>query len=164
MANIKWCLTQKDGIKLVEPSQNLALAYIRKAEDSLVSMRETTIKDWKVSTGYYTMYFSLYSVLSRLGIKCEIHVCTMEFAHSFLKDYFSEEEIEFFNKSMSARIDSQYYTNREIPNKQYEDMIRRAPEFLIKCKDIINKINEKKINEIRDKLKVEISKVKRKNY
>lgn len=159
MADIKWCLTHKDGIRLVDPNQNLALAYIKKAEDSLVSMRETTIKDWKISTAYYTMYFSLYSILSRIGIKCEIHVCTIEFANMFLKDYFLNEEIEFFEDSMTARIDSQYYVNRKIKDKQYDDMIRRAPEILIKCKEIINKINEKEINEIRDKLKVEISKI-----
>lgn len=159
MANLKWCLTHKDGIRLVDPSQNLASAYVKKAEDSLVSMNETSIRDWKISTAYYTMYFSLYAILNRVGIKCELHGCTIEFAHSFLKEYFTDEEIEFLEDSMGARVDSQYYTDRKIDNKRYESMIKRAPEFLVKCKEVVNKLNEKKINEIRDKLKSEISKI-----
>src|SRR3989338_8455966 len=103
MANLKLCLTHKDGIRLVDPSQSLALAYVKKAEDSLVSMNEINVRDWKISTAYYTMYFSLYAILSRVGIKCELHGCTIEFANSFLKEYFTAEEIDFLEDSMGAR-------------------------------------------------------------
>lgn len=54
---------------------------------------------------------------------------------------------------MRARINSQYYTDRSIPDEQYEKMIKEAPEFLVKCKSILIKLNETKIKEIRDKLK-----------
>lgn len=162
MTNVKWCLTQKDGIKIVDPNQNLALAYIKKAEDSLLSMRETSIKDWKISTAYYAIYFSLYAILNRIGVKCEIHTCTIEFANFFLKDYFSEDEIEFLRDSMSARIDSQYYTDRKIKDDLFEKMVYETPRFLIKCKEIINKINEKKIKEIRAKIDAEMSRIKNK--
>ena len=162
MANLKWCLTHKDGIRLVEPSQNLALAYVKKAEDSLTSMNETSVRDWKISTAYYAMYFSVYAVLNRVGIKCELHPCTIEFANSFLKEYFSDEEISFLEESIQARVDSQYYTDRKIDNKKYEEMIRKAPQMVVKCKEIVNKLNENKINEIREKLKLEISKIENK--
>ncbi len=37
-------------------------------------------------------------------------------------------------------------------------MIRKAPEFLVKCKSVIIKLNEKRVNEIRDKFRKGIGK------
>ena len=112
-------------------------------------MRVNVIKDWKISTAYYTLYFSLYSVLTKIGIKCEIHSCTIEFAKRFLGEFFSEEELDFTEDSLKARIDSQYYVDRTVPDEQYSKMIKKTPEFLVKCKSIVIKLNEKKINEIK---------------
>ena len=152
MDKIDWCIKQKGGISLVEQNSNLADAYIKKAEDSLETMRTSIARDWKIATAYYTMYFSLYSILVKIGVKCEIHSCTLEFAKNFLKEYFSEEEIDFLADSLKARIDAQYYVNRKVADKQYNDMIQGVPTFLVKCKSIIQKLNEKKINDMRNKL------------
>jgi len=78
-------------LRLIEPNSNLAKAYIKKSEEALESMRVNIVKDWRISTAYYTLYFSLYSVLTKIGIKCEIHSCTIEFAKRFLYEFFSEE-------------------------------------------------------------------------
>lgn len=153
MDKIKWCAGKKEGLSLIEPNSNLAEAYIKKSEEALESMRVNIIKDWKISTAYYTLYFSLYSVLTKIGIKCEIHSCTIEFAKRFLKEFFSEEELDFTEDSLKARIDSQYYVDRTVPDEQYKKMIKKAPEFLVKCKSILIKLNEKKINEIRMEFK-----------
>jgi len=149
MDKINWCLKQKDGISFIEPNQNLADAYIRKAEESLETMRINKIKDWKITTSYYSIYFSLYAILQRIGIKCEIHTCTIEFAKCFLRDYFNEEDFEFLDGSLKARVDSQYYVNRNVPDEQYQKMLANTPLFLVKCKSIISKLNENKINDIR---------------
>ena len=153
MDKIKWCAGKKEGLSLVEPNSNLANAYIKKAEEALESMRVNIIKDWKISTAYYTVYFSLYAVLMKLGVKSEIHSCTIEFAKRFLKEYFEEKELDFIEDSLKARVDSQYYINRTVPDEQYNKMIQKAPKFLVKCKSILIKLNEKKVNEIRDKFK-----------
>ncbi|MEA3378799.1 MAG: HEPN domain-containing protein [Nanoarchaeota archaeon] len=158
MDKIKWCAGKKGGLSLIEPNSNLAEAYIKKAEEALESMRVNIIKDWKISTAYYALYFSLYSLLTKIGIKCEIHSCTIEFAKKLLKDYFNEEELDFTEDSLKARIDSQYYIDRTVPDEQYNKMIIKAPEFLVKCKSILIKLNEKKVNEIRDKFQVELNK------
>ena len=158
MDKIKWCTRKKGGLNLVEPNSDLANAYIKKAEESLESMRVNTIKDWKISTAYYTIYFSLYAVLMKLGVKCEIHSCTIEFAKRFLKEYFEEIELDFTEDSLKARVDSQYYINRTVPDEQYNKMIQKAPEFMVKCKSVLIKLNEKKVNEIRDKFQKEINK------
>ena len=158
MDKIKWCTRKKGGLNLVEPNSDLANAYIKKAEEALESMRVNTIKDWKISTAYYTIYFSLYAVLMKLGVKCEIHSCTIEFAKRFLKEYFEEIELDFTEDSLKARVDSQYYINRTVPDEQYNKMIQKAPEFMVKCKSVLIKLNEKKVNEIRDKFQKEINK------
>lgn len=146
---ILWCAKKKDGIELIKPNQNLAAAYIKKAEDSLKTMREIDTKDWKISTAYYAMYFSLYSILMKIGVKCSIHSCTIEVAKRFLKDYFSKEEIDFLKDSMKARIDAQYYINREVEEEQFREMIKRAPKFLVKSKNVVSKISEKEVSKIK---------------
>ena len=158
MDKIKWCAGKKEGLSLIEPNSDLANAYIKKAEEALESMRVNIIKDWKISTAYYTIYFSLYSVLMKLGVKCEIHSCTIEFAKRFLKEYFEEAELDFTEDSLKARVDSQYYIDRTVPDEQYNQMIQKAPEFLVKCKSVIIKLNEKKVNEIRNKFQKEVIK------
>ena len=151
MDKIKWCAGKGEGLSLIEPNSDLANAYLKKAEEALESMRVNIIKDWKISTAYYTIYFSLYAVLMKLGVKCEIHSCTIEFAKRFLKDFFEEKELDFTEDSLKARVDSQYYIDRTVPVEQYNKMVQKAPEFLVKCKSVLIKLNEKKVNEIRDK-------------
>ena len=153
MDKIKWCAGKKEGLSLIEPNSDLAEAYIKKAEEALESVRVNIIKDWKISTAYYTLYFSLYSVLIKIGIKCEIHSCTIAFAERFLREFFSEEDIDFTEDSLKARIDSRYYIDRTVPDEQYNKMVKNTPEFLVKCKSILLKLNEKKINEIRMEFK-----------
>lgn len=159
MDKLTWCLKQKDGISLVEPNSNLAEAYIKKAEEALESMRVNIIKDWKISTAYYTMYFSLYSILMKIGVKCEIHSCTLEFAKHFLNEHFGEDEIDFLSDSLKARVDSQYYVNREISDEQYQGMIKKAPELLIKCKSVLLQLDEKSVNGVRNRLKDKFKKI-----
>ena len=94
----------------------------------------------------------------KLGVKCEIHSCTIEFAKRFLKDFFEANELDFIEDSLKARVDSQYYIDRTVPDKQYGKMTQKAPEFLVKCKSVLIKLNEKKVNEIRENFQNAISK------
>lgn len=156
MDKINWCAGEKKGIKLTYPNMDLAQAYIIKSEEALESMRAVKVKDWKISTAYYTLYFALYAILQKIGVKSEIHSCTLEFAKIFLKEFFSESDLDFTEEALKARVDSQYYTDRSIPDEQFDKMIKNAPAFLVKCKSILIKLNEKKINEIRDNFKKSI--------
>jgi uncharacterized protein (UPF0332 family) len=158
MDKIVWCCKKKGGLEIIEPNTNLANAYIKKAEEALEAMRVNTVKDWKISTAYYTFYFSLYALLMKTGIKCEIHSCTIEFAKRFFKGFFDEKEIEFVKESLKARIDAQYYIDRTVPDDQYKKMIQKAPYFLVNCKTILIKLNEKKINNIREEFQSESKK------
>ncbi|PIN93986.1 hypothetical protein COU54_00735 [Candidatus Pacearchaeota archaeon CG10_big_fil_rev_8_21_14_0_10_31_24] len=88
----------------------------------------------------------------KIGVKCEIHSCTIALAEVFLKEHITKDEIELLNKSMKARIDVQYYTNRNVSDSLYNEMIEKAPRFIATCKEIINKLTEKEIQEIRNKI------------
>ncbi|MCK5282094.1 MAG: HEPN domain-containing protein [Nanoarchaeota archaeon] len=153
MNKIKWCLKAKNGLELIKPNEDLTKAYLKKAENSLraaATLKDN--KDWEISSSYYTMYFSLYAILMKIGIKCEIHSCTISFMHHFLNKYFTDEEIELIEKSQKARIDTQYYSDRNISDELYKRMINNTALFLAKCKEILNKINEDSIQKIRDDL------------
>ena len=153
MTSIKWCLNTKNGLELVEPNTNLSQAYLKKAEDSLKSIDMNKIKEWKITTAYYSIYFSLYAILMKSGIKCEIHSCTIEFAKHFLKNYFSEEDFNLLDDAFKARIDTQYYVNRDVLDEQYQEILKKAPLFFSKCKEITSKITEKEIKIIREELR-----------
>mgnify|MGYP002630359157 CR=1 FL=1 len=147
MDQIKWCLNQKKGIEIVEPSDNLREAYLIKAEEALETLRTSKSKDWELTTAYYTIYHGLYSLLMKIGVKCEIHTCTIEFTKRFLKSHFTDEDFKLIDKAFSARIDSQYYVNREVPNQNYNLIKKKTPAFLVKCKNIV--LEQKEINNIR---------------
>jgi len=93
MKQIKWCLNTKNGLELIEPNENLAKAYLNKSEDALRAASALhDNKDWRISSLYYTQYFSLYAILMKIGVKCEIHSCTLAFMEFLLKDFFTFDE------------------------------------------------------------------------
>lgn len=154
MSKIKWCKNQKTGIELVDINENLSKEYMNKSESALKAMKSLNDnKEWQISSAYYCMYFSLYAILIRSGVKCEIHSCTIEFAKEFLKDHLSDYDIVLLSRSMTARIDVQYYTDRAVSDIQYNEMLKEAPNFNLKCREILNNISEEDIEDIRVALK-----------
>ncbi len=151
MDQIKWCLDQKKGIELVEPSDNLRDAYLMKAEEALEVLMATKIRDWQLTTAYYAMYHGIYALLMKIGVKCEIHTCTIEFTKRFFKKHLTTEDFVLLDKAFRARNDAQYYVNRKVTNEDYELIMKKAPSFFVKCKNII--LEQKEINEIREKIK-----------
>ena len=69
---IKWCLKQKKGISLIELKPHLSEAYVKEADETLENVFATTGK-WKVITAYYACYNSVYALLMKAGINCEIN-------------------------------------------------------------------------------------------
>ena len=153
MEKIKWCMKLKNGIELVEPNNNLCDTYIKKAENALkaVSVLKGN-KEWEVSSCYYAMYFALYSIMMKIGVKCENHSCSTSFMKEYLSEKFKKNDPDFLKKSMNARIDTQYYSDRHIADEFYQKMLKYAPVFLVKCKEITNSIKQEEINQIREKL------------
>lgn len=153
MDKIKWCLKTKNGLELIEPNVNLMNAYLMKAEKALNAasvLKEN--KEWEIASSYYSMYFSLYAILMKIGIKCEIHSCTLSFIKYFLSNHFTDEEIDLIEKSQKARINLQYYSDRDISEELYKQIKKEVPFFSTKCKEVLNNLTEKEIKDIRLKL------------
>lgn len=65
---------------MVNSSENLVKAYFQKSRNALKSMEvnaQAGLAEWSVSASYYAKYFAVYSLLSKIGVKCEIHDCTI---------------------------------------------------------------------------------------
>lgn len=154
MVSINWCCKQKDGIKLIEPNDNLAEGYLKMAEDALGTMnREKNFSlRFSISACYYSMYYSLYATLMKIGIKCEIHSCTLKFMEMFLSEFYSKEDIKVINKAFDCRNTIQYYVDRIIQKEDSNWIILKAPLFHTKSKEILAKLNENQIKEIREKI------------
>ena len=154
MVSLKWCCKQKDGIKLIEPNDNLAQGYIKMAEDSLGTMNRERKYNlmFAISACYYSMYYSLYSVCMKIGIKCEIHSCTIEFMKKILDNFYSKEDIKIIKKAFNARNIAKYYVDKIVQKEDSDYIMDKAPLFLNKSKDILAKINEKDIKDLRKKL------------
>lgn len=143
---IGWCLDQELGLRLVNPSDRLARIYLAKAKDAIRTVSEVSSKEWKVTAAYYSMYFSVYSILAKAGIASKIHSCTIEFARSFLSGSYSRQELELFERAKDARIDSQYYLGK---SSSGEDAIVGAPGFVGKSETILQGLGWREIEEIR---------------
>jgi len=144
MSKIEWCINQKGGIELIEQKPHLSASYIKEADDTLESLLKINGR-WKVIMAYYACYSAVYSLLMKCGIKSEIHDCTI----ALMKILgFEKNEIEYIRKLKSDRIDAQYY----LKNIEFADE-KNVKEFVLKCKEISEELNDDKINEIRKMIK-----------
>ena len=144
MVTLNWCLQQKNGIQLIEPNNNLSKAYFLDADDSLLAVERNKGK-WAVVTSYYACYNALYALLVKVGIKSEIHDCTLVLM-SLLG--FTAEEITFMKKLKQDRIDVQYYL-RSVA----EPEALKIKSFVVKCKMLAAVFDLDKITKIRGLVK-----------
>lgn len=153
MKKISWCKKKERGIKIQEPNDNLSKEYYENAEESLKvlrSIKETKSNMWLATTKYYIEYFAVYSVLMKIGIKCEIHDCTISLV-KFLED---EKVIgagisKILEDDKELRIDNQYYLKNKLVDINFE----KLSDFLISIKNSLNKLDGEKIEELREKIK-----------
>ena len=149
MVTIKWCKLQKKGIKIIEPNDNLSREYMQTAEETLDVLRDIGNKSkvWLATTKYYCEYFAIYSLFMKIGIKCEIHECTIELSvlleeKKILPQGFSDT----LEKDKQLRIDNQYYLKNRDVSVNYNELLN----FVLKIKDINNKLTQEDIKKIRD--------------
>ncbi|HJX50300.1 MAG TPA: HEPN domain-containing protein [Candidatus Nanoarchaeia archaeon] len=154
MVTLKWCCGKKEGIQLIEPNENLAKGYIEMSEAAIGTMnRERNINmQFAISACYYSMYYSLYAILMKIGVKCEIHTCTLEFMKKLLTNFYSKEDFKIINKAFNVRNTSQYYIDKIVSKEDIDFIMSNAPYFLSKSKEILSKINEKDVKEIRTEI------------
>ncbi len=152
MASLRWCANQKSRIKIISPNDNLSKEYFSSSQETLEILKEIGEKSnmWLSTTKYYCEYFAVYSVLMKLGIKSEIHECTILLV-KFLekKGIFKSGTYKILEEDKELRIENQYYLKNKKVKFSYDNLLK----FILEIREIINSLTENKINKIRDELK-----------
>ena len=153
MVSLKWCWKIKRGLELVEPNNNMSESYLKMAEESLIAIRKfNESKVWSTSAAYYSMYYSLYSLMIRIGVKCEIHQCSLKFMRKFFHDFYNKEDMSLIEDAFELRNDLQYYPGKFIDEEKHVLICKKAVDFFVKTKNILIMLSEKEIDKIRKKV------------
>ena len=102
---------------------------------------------WTTVTIYYAEYYALYSLLQRIGVKCENHSCSILAVGILL----GEDKIKAINEHKDKRIDAQYYMKVDQKIK-VKAMLTEAQNFISSLDGLISNLSEKEIKEYRDKI------------
>jgi len=154
--NIIWCLKQKRGIRVVRPSGNLVKEYIRKATGSLNTMNAALqIKEteWILTTAYYARYFALYALLMKLGVKSEIHDCSIAVARLLARhEIITEKLVEDISQAKETRVDVQYYVAKDFEQEKIRRDVESARKFVLEIEKVIENITTEQIKLIRSRI------------
>jgi len=147
MVSLNWCKKQKTGIKLIEPNENLAKEYIKNSEETLLDLKDSKESNlWKATKKYYCEYFIIYAFLMRIGVKCEIHECTIELVKMLEKQGFLPEGTgNKLKKDKELRIDNQYYLKDKDVEINYKELLN----FVLEIKSRINSMTLDNLARIR---------------
>ena len=148
-------LREEGKLELTEPSENIKSAYIAKSESHLISAKlllESSRLEESVSMAYYSIYFMLQALLYKTGIKCENHSAAIVLL---------DKVYALSNADISAakreRIDKQYYVDFSVTRQETAALIRTAERFNARLLDFLEKLNNEKIGEHRERLNRMIS-------
>jgi len=142
---LKWCMKKSRGIKLVEPNGPISQNYLKESTEDFEMIGKSNPK-WRTVTSYYACYNALYAILMKVGIKSEIHECTIALMELF---GFKRAEIDFIEFLKRKRLNVQYYLKP--PDREVNT--RKVLEFITKCREIHADMSQAKIDAIRTKLK-----------
>lgn len=152
MEKIIWCKKQRGGIRIIRPNNNLAKEYFENAEESmkvLRSIHSTRSNMWLATTKYYIEYFAAYSILMKLGIKCEIHDCTIEVVKFLEKQGVMKMGLgKILEDDKELRIDNQYY----LKNRPVLIDFANLSSFLVSVRDVLDSIDYRTIEQVRTAL------------
>ena len=150
MVTINWCEKQKQGIVLIQPNDNLASEYIKSAQETVDSLTNSENSNmWRATKKYYAQYFAVYAICMKIGVKCEIHDCTIELI-KYLDEFkiFPENSYTRLKRDKQLRIDNQYYLKNIPVQIKHDELL----EFVLFCKDKINSLQIQLIDKIRGRI------------
>ena len=142
---------KKRGICLIEPNETLSKSYLQRAHKDLLASKNMKDISWKVVSLYYSAYNMFYSLLMRIGIKSEIHDCTISLIdYLAFWDLFDTENYLLLKALKKKRINTQYYLKEE---ELSNEKIEKIEEFILRCETIIKTTNTSTIHDIRKSIK-----------
>jgi len=144
---LSWCFKLKDGLRVVEPNERLSKSYLEQAKSSLLKAEKDLNENdllWATVTIYYAEYYALYSLLQRIGIKCENHACSILTVTLILGD----EKTKTINLHKNKRIDAQYYMKVD-QEETIKNMLHEAKVFVSNFDEIVSNLTENNVEEYR---------------
>lgn len=154
--SIIWCLKQKRGIRIIDPNENLVKEYLRKATSSLNTMNaalQINETEWIMTTAYYARYFVLYALLMKMGVKSEIHDCSITVARLLAREgILTENLVNDISQAKEMRVDVQYYVTRELEQGKVRRNVESARKFVLEIEKAIENITTEQIASIRNTL------------
>lgn len=147
---LDWCFNH--GIKLIAPNNDLADEYYANAEETLLVAnlsKNSGSNMWLATHKYYVEYLAAYSILMKIGVKSEIHSCTIELIRILEQEgIVGFQFAELLDKDKELRIDNQYYL-KDIP-VDFNSIL--LAELLLRVKRLIDDLSEEQIRSIRDNI------------
>jgi uncharacterized protein (UPF0332 family) len=151
--HLQWCLSKDNGIRIVAPSEQLVRAYREKSKTALKSMevnRREGIAEWAISTSYYAKYFIVYALFAKLGVKSEIHSCTIALFEYLVGDDLPANLVHNFRRSKEDRVETQYYPlNEEV---DLDSVATETTAFALEIEKLLDSLNSKRIAQLQHKL------------
>ena len=108
--------------------------------------------DWAYAASYYAMYFAAYAVLTRAGIKCEIHDCTIALLGHLFGESVTRDLVKDFEKAREMRIEAQYYTTMSGPVKDAGRLEAATRRFVLAMEELAERLDRDGIDGARTKL------------
>jgi len=110
--------------------------------------------EWITTTAYYARYFALYALLTRVGVKSEIHDCSISLARLLAKNGIIKANlVNDIAKSKQTRIDIQYYVEKQLSQREIKRNVEGARKFVLGIEKAIENITTEQIEEARTQLK-----------
>lgn len=140
-------------MKIIQPNHNLAEEYYKNAEETLRItnlIKNANSNMWLATQKYYALYLAAYSILMKIGIKTEIHECTIAIIR-----FLEKEKLLDFNfsllleKDKQVRIENQYY----LKNREVEYDSKEMSVILLNIRRLLDELNSDTIQEVRSILK-----------
>lgn len=136
-------------LQIVEPSEEIKEAYLKKSESSLASAKillDNNKLEEAVSMAYYSMYYQTLALFFKVGIKCENHSATIILVEKVFG--LDNSKLSFAKKE---RVDKQYYIDFHITKEEVNDLIKSAEKYNAMIYDFIERLNAEKITDFRKK-------------
>ena len=151
VSKIEWCCLQKNGIKLIQPNPVLGRSYLECADYNLNELKSPALKTQNAAA-YLACYNSFYSILQKIGIKCELRQCIFEFFS--LIPGFTSQQINLANGLQKTKIEIEQHIKK--PKKVNREPIE---DFVATCKQVFDSLS----NNVIQKVRKEITKTTEKN-
>ena len=104
-----------------------------------------------VSAGYYARYFAVYALMSKIGVKCEIHDCTIALFAYLFKDSVPRHFLMEFRQSKDDRVELQYYPKKIKINIGH--LTDQTKSFVLEIEELIDRLNTEKIDALQDRVR-----------